>query len=231
MRAVNLLPKDAQQRGKSLRAEDPAVVVGSAVGCVVFIALIAGFLNVHSKVNAEQSKLTAARIELAQLAKQKRPQPVNANPVKQRPIVPVPAVTAEEQPRLAAITTALSTRIAWDRILREFSLVLPSDVTLKSLSLTSPMSALGAATGGTAGASSQGLVIEGTTYSHDAVARLLSRLMLIPDLQNVTLSNSVAAQDTGIVDFSIAANVKGAPAPPVVPAAVAPTTTTTGGTS
>jgi len=231
MRAVNLLPKDAQQRGKSLRAEDPSVVVGSAVGVVVFIALIAGFLNVHSKVNAEQSKLAAARVELAQLAKQKRPEPVNASPVKQKPIIPIPAVTAEEQPRLAAITSALSTRIAWDRILREFSLVLPSDVTLKSLSLTSPMSALGAATGGAVGASSQGLVIEGTTYSHDAVARLLSRLMLIPDLENVTLANSTAAPDSGLVDFSIAASVKGAPAPPAAPAAVAPTTTTTGATS
>jgi hypothetical protein len=88
------------------------------------------------------------------------------------------------------------------------------------------MSALGAATGGAVGASSQGLVIEGTTYSHDAVARLLSRLMLIPDLENVTLANSTAAPDSGLVDFSIAASVKGAPAPPAAPAAVAPTTTT-----
>jgi len=228
MRAVNLLPKDAQQRGKSIRAEDPAVIVGSALGVVVFIALIAGFMNVHSKVNAEQSKLTAARYELAALAKVKRPEPTNAKPVKQKPIVPIPAVTAEEQPRLAAITTALSTRIAWDRILREFSLVLPSDVTLRSLSLTSPVSALAAGSGLATSAPTQGLLISGTTYSHDAVARLLSRLMLIPDLTNVTLSNSTAAPGTGIVDFSIAASVKGAPLPPApVPAAVAPTTTTT----
>ena len=33
MRAVNLLPADASQR-KSLRKEDPAVVVGSALGAV-----------------------------------------------------------------------------------------------------------------------------------------------------------------------------------------------------
>jgi Tfp pilus assembly protein PilN len=231
MRAVNLLPKDANQRGKSIRAEDPAVVVGSALGLVVLIALVAGFLNVHSKVNAEQKKLTAARIELGRLATQKRAEPTPYKPVKQKPIVPIPAVTSEEQPRLAAISTALSTRIAWDRILREFSLVLPTDVTLTTLSLTTPSPAsAGATTGAPAGA--QNLTIDGTTYSHDAVARLLSRLMLIPDLTNVTLSNSTANTDSGLVTFNITAGVKGAPAPPApAPVAAAPADTTTGASS
>ena len=66
MRAINLLPRDALAR-KSFRDEDPAVVVGSAVGAVVILALAAGFLNVHSKVGHEQSKLDAARAQLAQL--------------------------------------------------------------------------------------------------------------------------------------------------------------------
>jgi Tfp pilus assembly protein PilN len=227
MRAVNLLPKDANQRGKSIRAEDPAVVVGSALGLVVLIALVAGFLNVHSKVNGEQKKLTAARIELGRLATQKRAEPTPYKPVKQKPIVPIPAVTSEEQPRLAAISTALSTRIAWDRILREFSLVLPTDVTLTTLSLATPSPAsAGATTGAPAGA--QNLTINGTTYSHDAVARLLSRLMLIPDLTNVTLSNSTANTDSGLVTFNITAGVKGAPAPPApAPVAAAPAATAT----
>jgi Tfp pilus assembly protein PilN len=233
MRAVNLLPKDANQRGKSIGDQDPAVVVGSALGVVVLIALVAGFLNVHSTVGAEQKKLTAARVELARLAEEKRAQTTQSKSVQQEPIVPVPAVTAEEQPRLEAITTALSTRIAWDRILREFSLVLPSDVTLKSIALTAPASALSAATTGSpAGASAQGLAIDGTTYSHDAVARLLSRLMLIPDLTNITLASSTASTVGGLVDFSITAGVKGAPAPPAPPAAtVTPPAPTTGATS
>jgi Tfp pilus assembly protein PilN len=232
MRAVNLLPKGAEQR-KSFRSEDPAVVVGSALGVIVLIALAAGFLNVHSKVNAEQKKLTAARAELAQLALQKNDQPKSNKPVAQKPIVPVPAVTSEEQPRLAAITSALSTRIAWDRILREFSLVLPSDVTLTSLALSAPATPSPTGTPATGG-SGQGLTIDGTTYSHDAVARLLSRLMLIPDLTNVTLTGSNAG-DTGQVGFNITASVKGAPAPPaattIPPVATTTTTTTTGATS
>jgi Tfp pilus assembly protein PilN len=230
MRAVNLLPKDGAQR-KSFKREDPAVVVGSALGAVVLIALIGGFINVHSKVNAEQAKLDAARAEYAELSLKKvANEPVI--PVKTKPIVPVPAVTAEEQPRLAAIATALGSRIAWDRILREFSLVLPDDVKLTSLTMAAPR--LDAATtGAPGGGTGQGFSIAGSAFSHDGVARLISRLMLIPDLENVTLGNSTV--QGGDVLFSISASIKGAVAPPaavVPPPAAAPAATdTTAGAS
>jgi Tfp pilus assembly protein PilN len=228
MRAVNLLPSGSESR-KSFRSEDPAVVIGSALGVVVLLALGGGFMNVHSKVNAEQQKLTAARTELAKLSLTKK-DPVIPKAVVTKPIVPIPAVTSEEQPRLAALTGAMSTRIAWDRILREFSLVLPTDVTISSLTLTAPAAA--ATTGAPVGAPSQGLSITGSTFSHDGVARLLSRLMLIPDLTNVTLSSSTASTSgTGStsVQFGISAGVKGAPAPPPPPPAPAVTTDTTAG--
>src|SRR3954451_22497713 len=178
MRAINLLPSDARSR-KSFKDEDPAVVVGSAVGAVVILALAAGFLNVHGKVGKEQSKLNAARAQLAQLSLQKREVPKTVKPVKQQAIVPVPAITAEEQPRLAAVTTAMSQRIAWDRILREFSLILPEDVSIASIDLSAPTSGV-AAVAPTAGATN--FSISGSAYSHDGVARFLSRLDLIPDL-------------------------------------------------
>jgi Tfp pilus assembly protein PilN len=230
MRAVNLLPSGAESR-KSFRSEDPAVVVGSALGVIVLLALGAGFMNVHSKVNREQTKLTTARTELARLSLTKK-DPVIAKPVVTRPIVPIPAVTSEMQPRLAAVTGAMSTRIAWDRILREFSLVLPTDVTITSITLTAPAAAT-ATTGAPTGAPSQGLSISGSAFSHDGVARLLSRLMLIPDLANVTLANSTASTSgTSGVQFNISAGVKGAPAPPAPPVAPPVTTdTTTGATS
>jgi Tfp pilus assembly protein PilN len=233
MRAVNLLPKDSAQR-KSFTREDPAVAIGSALGAVVLIALVGGFMNVHSKVNGEQKKLDAARAEYARLSEEKvAREPVK--PVKTKPIIPVPAITAEEQPRLTAVSTALGTRIAWDRILREFSLVLPDDVTLTSLTMTAPTPDTGT-TGAPAGGTAQGFSIAGTTFSHDGVARLLSRLMLIPDLENVTLGSSTAGTDgSSGVQFSITASVKGAVAPPVAetPAASTPpaATETTGATS
>jgi Tfp pilus assembly protein PilN len=172
MRAVNLLPSGSEAR-KSFRKEDPAVVVGSALGVVVILALVAGFLNVHSKVNKEQTKLTAARTELAKLSLTKPAAPVVTKPVVTKPIVPVPAVTSEEQPRLTAISTAMSSRIAWDRILREFSLVLPSDVKLSALSLTAPPPPVAAVVGAPAAPAATGLSISGSAFSHDGVARLL----------------------------------------------------------
>ena len=221
MRAVNLLPRDAQPGGKSIRNEDPAVVVGSVLGVVVIIVMSAGFLVAHSKVNAEQKKLSAAQIQLGALSLHKK-QPANTKTTKPtRPIIPVPAVTSEEQPLLTQISDAMSTRIAWDRILREFSLVLPDDVTISSLTMTAP----------TATAPTQGLTIAGLAFSHDGVARLLSRLMLIPDLSDVTLANSTGSASTG-VQFNINATVKGAPAPAPTPAApTTPTDTTTGASS
>jgi Tfp pilus assembly protein PilN len=227
MRAVNLLPAGSESR-KSFRKEDPAVVVGSALGVVVLIALVAGFMNVHSKVNAEQTKLTAARLELAQLSLVKKPTVVQ-KPIVQKPIIQPPAVVGQVQPMLAALTAAMSTRIAWDRILRDLSLVLPSDVRVTGLTLTAPPAPVAAVEGAPAAPPSQGLSITGSAFSHDGVARLLSRLMLVPDLSDVTLSNSSAGVGGGGVQFSIAATIKGAPAPPPLPPPVVPTDTTTTG--
>jgi Tfp pilus assembly protein PilN len=224
VRAINLLPKDAAAR-KSFRDEDPAVVIGSALGAVVILALIAGFLNVHSKVGSEQTKLDAARTQLAGLSNNRTQLPKSTKPVKQVTIVPVPAVTQEEQPRLDALTSAMSQRISWDRILREFSQVLPSDVSVTTLQLSEPGGTAGAAPTGTS--TTAGVSVSGSAYSHDGVARFLSRLELIPDFEDVTLTSSNAA--AGSVQFIITAAIKGAVAPVTTPppaAATTPATTT-----
>jgi Tfp pilus assembly protein PilN len=75
---------------------------------------------------------------------------------------------------------ALSGRVAWDRLLREVSLVLPKDVWLSSLGLSTP----------TGAAQSTDFQLAGSAYSHEGVARLLSRIALIPELTNVVLVNS-----------------------------------------
>jgi Tfp pilus assembly protein PilN len=235
MRAVNLLPRDAAQ-AKSIRNEDPAVVVGSVFGVIVIIALSAGFITAHSKASSEQTKLTAARIELGKLSLHKHPVTRVKSAKPTRPLIPIPAVTSEEQPRLQAIAGALSTRIAWDRILREFSLVVPDDITISALSMTAPTGATDSTSGSPPASSGNGLVLSGLAYSHDSVARLLSRLMLIPDLTDVTLSSSTASATGGTgVQFNINATVKGAPVPAAAttPAATTTTdtTTTTGSSS
>src|SRR3954462_4470787 len=219
MRAVNLLPIDQRAGGKSIRQEDPAVVVGSGLGVVVMIALVASSLTAHGKANAQQAKLTAARLQLAQISETRKAQIAKLKPVKASapvtPIVPPPTVTGQEATWLSSVSQVLGQRIAWDRLLREVSLVMPSDVSLSALTLTAPAAA--------GAAPAQGFVITGSAYSYDSVARLLSRLALVPDLENVTLSNSSsgtsqgAAGSTsssssagGLVQFNISASVKGA---------------------
>jgi hypothetical protein len=227
VRAVNLLPKD-DLAANSIRNEDPAVVVGSALGLIVLIALSGAFYMAHSKAGAQQRKLNEVRLELGKLSLVKPKVP--KVPKVTRPIIPIPAVTGEEAARLQAVSSAMSTRIAWDRILREFALVVPDDVTVTALNMTAPSNAPvlpGDTTAGTPGFNLQGL-----TYSHDSVARLLSRLMLMPDLSNVTLTSSAADPNSGQVTFTVTATVKGAP-PPLLPVPVATDTssTTTGSSS
>jgi hypothetical protein len=235
MRAVNLLPLDQRAGAKSIRQEDPAVVVGSALGVVVIIALAASFLTAHGKATAEQAKLSAARLELAALSEKRKAEQAKLKPVKVTapvtPIVPPPSVTGQEATWLSSVSQVLGQRIAWDRILREVSLVMPSDVSLSALTLTAPATTPGAAV-------AQGFVITGSAYSYDSVARLLSRLALVPDLSNVTLSNSSSGGDggssgsssSGAVQFNISAAVKGA-APAVTTPAPAPAPATTDTTS
>jgi Tfp pilus assembly protein PilN len=245
MRAVNLLPKELQTR-KSIREEDPAVVVGSALGVIVMIALGLAFYVAHGAVGTQQARLNTARIELAQLSvKTQRVKPKPTKPAQPiTPIVPPPSVTGQEATWLSAVETTLSQRIAWDRVLREVSLVMPDDVTLTSLEMTAPATAAaipGVVTTPSSGA--QGFTVAGDAFSYDSVARLLSRLALVPDLSDVTLTGtsagSSAAAGSGAggpttgVQFNISANVKGAPAP-AAPAVTTPpvdTTSTTTGTS
>jgi Fimbrial assembly protein (PilN) len=235
MRAVNLLPKELQTR-KSIREEDPAVVVGSALGVVVMIALGLGFYVEHSAAGKQQARLNTARLELAQLSIQshhEKPKPKKPV-VPITPVVPPPSISGQEATWLSAVETNLSQRIAWDRVLREVSLVMPDDVTLTALTMTAPTTASiipGVVSTPPATGSAQGFSIAGDAFSYDSVARLLSRLSLVPDLTDVTLTNtssgsSAAAGSAGGgsasgVQFNISANVKGAPAPP------APAVTTT----
>jgi Tfp pilus assembly protein PilN len=206
MRAVNLLPKDAN-KGRSITPENLPAVVGGATGFLVVAVLAASFLSASSKVAAAQQELDAAKAQLASTPVPPAPKPAE---VDTTPSV----VVTEHAPRLQAVSSVMSQRIAWDRILREFSQVLPSDVWISSLSMAAP----------TAGATN-GFSISGTTYSYNSVARMLSRMALVPDLSGVTLQST--ARSGRLVQFSLSASIKGAVAPVVPTPAPAPAPTDT----
>jgi len=200
VRAVNLLPKDDQSR--STRKQNVPALIATAL--IVLVTGLIGVTYLSAKGTAESKKteLESARDELALMPSVAD---INAKDAPRR------TLKTEHDARVNALSTALTRRVAWDRILREISLVLPNDVWLRNMSATSPTPASGTSPAVTPpGLPPTLMTIEGSTYSHDAVARLITRLSVIPDLKNVWLTKSELGVIAGrsIVSFTILADVR-----------------------
>jgi Tfp pilus assembly protein PilN len=201
VRAVNLLPRDHGHR--TVKKESLPVLIGACAGVLVAAALGAMFMMGSGKIAAQQRKLD----DLNRTYQALPPAPPGPSAVQQQ-------LAGEQSARVSALSTALGSRVAWDRVFREFSLVLPDDVWLTTLTAKSPISPSTNAATSAGGAPSQ-FTVQGRTYSHDGVARLLSRLQLVPDLTNVQLVSSTLSKVGGqdVVEFNIAADITVAGSP------------------
>jgi Tfp pilus assembly protein PilN len=179
MRAVNLLPRDERQA--RLEGKRPPFFV--AVGGVLVVTVGAVFLG-HSASSSTSDK--RAQLDSVEAAIARLPKP-------QEPTVSTSAIAQERNDRVAALSAAIAGRLAVDRLLRQISLVLPEDAWLTGLKASVPATAAAPVTG-TSGApassAQEGVTIEGATYSQKSVARVLSRLALLPSLQDVRLTAS-----------------------------------------
>ena len=194
MRAVNLLPRDEVKRSFEAKR---GVAFGAAAGAaLVTVVLVSMTISAGGAVGEKQAQLDTLRAEIAAI-----PAPVVKDTSTDD------ALAAEKSARVGALSAALTTRIAWDRVLRQVSLVLPEDVWLTSLAATAPKGAAAA----DAAASTSGVTLAGSTYSQNGVARFLSRLAVIPDLENVRLlsSQSALVNERELVQFTILADVRG----------------------
>jgi Tfp pilus assembly protein PilN len=201
VRAINLLPKD-DARGR--QKTQWLVLVPVAAAVLLTGALSVGFLTTSGKVKDRQAELATLKDELAAI-----PTP-NASKVQSQN-----ALASDRGTRIQALSAALSRRVAWDRVFREFSLVLPDDVWLSTLSAKAPQSssvptASEAAATPAAPVASTEFTLDGYTYSHAAVARLLTRLAVVPDLVNVQLQQSTLSKigTAQVVHFVIVADVR-----------------------
>jgi Tfp pilus assembly protein PilN len=180
VRAVNLLPGDAANQGRKV---PPLPVLVGCVGTVLVAGLIAVlFLSASAGVAKKQQALDRIRAEYAAI-----PAPAAASPV-------VAELPQQRQTRITALATALGERVAWDRLLREVSQVVPSDVWLLTLNALAPAANL--TTPSSDQPLPQGFVITGCTYSQDSVARFLARLSVVPDLDSMTLGKSASSGAT-----------------------------------
>ena len=185
MRAVNLLPGDQADQGRKV---PPLPVLVGCIGTVVISALLAVmFLSASAGVAKKQRALEQIQAQYAAI-----PAPAPASPV-------VAELPQQRQTRVTALATVLGQRVAWDRLLREVSQVVPSDVWLVTLNALAPSiaPAAGPATPAGGGAVQQSFMVTGCTYSQDSVARFLSRLSVVPDLSNMTLGKSESSDSGG----------------------------------
>lgn len=188
MRAVNLLPRDEPTR--SFEAKRGLVFLGGGGAALITVMFVTLILGANGAVNQQRQALDLINAELAAVPK---PEGGGTEPEDDS------ALVTEKSARISALSTVLSSRIAWDEILRQISQVLPEDVWLSSLTTSTD------ATG-----TSPKVTLTGQTYSQDGVARFLSRLSILPALANVQLQTSTMGTTgtTGTVQFVIVADVK-----------------------
>jgi Tfp pilus assembly protein PilN len=204
MRAFDLMPKE-ETREKSPRVALAKIAL-ALLGLVLLAGLAAGYLYAGAGVMSKQGELDDLRAQLAEL-----------EVPSEEPMAGSQALAGEGQARTTALSAALATRIAWDRVLREVSLVVPEDVWLTQLSASTPNAAQGGAApvATTGAASPNSLSAVGFAGSQESVALLLSRLESIPELTSVQLQASTQAEsDTGrAYSFTILAGVEPLGAP------------------
>jgi Tfp pilus assembly protein PilN len=182
MRAVNLMPRDERRA----RLEAGRLPLIAAAGGVVLVTALAFFVASSASGSASDSRAELQALE-ATIALLPKAQGTGAT---------VGTLAQERSDRVAALSAALASRTAFDRVLRDVSLVLTGNVWLTRLEATAPAPAApleGAVPTPQAGVAS-GVTIEGSTYSHDSVATVLARLAVVPSLTDVRLTSTALVE-------------------------------------
>ena len=186
MRAVNLLPRDAERS----RPEGPRVILLVAAAGAAAVTAAAVVISLSASGTAGDRRAELAALEQA----------VAAVPKAGRPAVTQATLVQERTNRTTALAAALSVRTPFDGLLRELAFVLPEDAWLTGITASAPTSAAPAGatpSGGPPTSSSTttpGVTIQGATYSNGSVARVLARLAVIPSLENVRLTASARVE-------------------------------------
>ena len=191
MRAVNLLPGDSRGRGGagglSVGGLGPVhLLVGVLVIVLAYVTL---YVLTNNTITQRKSQLSALNQQLSQ---------------EQAQVARLNSYTRFEklaQQRAETVRQITASRFDWHGALSDLSKVMPANASLQSVLATVGTGAgVSGAGGSTAAVASGGSVradinapafeIKGCTASQDDVARLVSRLRLINDVQRVTLEDS-----------------------------------------
>ena len=177
MRAVNLLPQELRpghrwaKIGRGAQARRVLGASGIAAG-VLAIALMG--LVVHERGVVADRESSLAEVEARLVAAEAKAAEVRA-------------AQAASDARLAAVRDVIARRVVWEDVMRDLGRVLPLNVYLQSMQVSTPTT--GAPAAGTA--TPTGFTIVGFADSQNRVAQVLDRLALLPWLADVSLTSSV----------------------------------------
>ncbi len=178
MRAVNLLPRDSE-RSRSENSRAPLLIAGGGIGAVTVATVVLAF-STAATIDEKRDELAATEAAIAAVPTQGPSAPTNA------------LIVQERTDRTVALAAALTSRVPFDRLLRDLSYVLPQDAWLTGMTAAAPVaaSAAGSVPPGTPSSGPPGITIQGATYTQESVARVLARLSTLPSLEQVRLTGS-----------------------------------------
>lgn len=205
MTRINLLP--SEERAKAAREQGIAFAI---LALVVIVALLGGlYLLSYRQLSPKQEKIDEATAQVAQQ------QAVVAS------LQPYETMQTQSQEMAQTSLQIYNSRVLMSSILEEVSLLIPDNVSLSTMTITVPstMIAGSAITGGGGSAtsttsSSTDLKLQGNCKDFSQVAEFMTRLGLMPQLQNIALANAAKDKNSGLVTFEIDAGLRPFTTPP-----------------
>lgn len=197
MRPVNLIPLEERSgEHRPLRSGPLAYIVVGAL--VVVLAAVAALVLTGNQISDRKSEV--ARLEAEDSAAQAEAERLSGYTQFR---------TLREQ-RIATISSLADSRFDWERVMRELSLVLPSDVWLVALTASaSPDASVGGESGGGGGGDESGaglrasapgpaLELSGCASGQEAVAGFVTALKDIDGVTRVGVQSSeLSEQESG----------------------------------
>jgi Tfp pilus assembly protein PilN len=215
MRPVNLIPPE-DRRGEQAPLRTGPLPYFLLAALVVALIGVAMMVLTDNQISASEDELTALKREDAAAA------------AKAARLVSYTQFQSLSEQRVSTVQSLADSRFDWERVLRELSLVLPSDIMLDELSASA---AGGEAAGGessesAAGVSGPSLSMSGCATGYGGVARFVTALKDIDGVTRVGVQSSSAGEGEGggsgegacaarpsAIQFSLVAAFDAAPVP------------------
>lgn len=183
MRPVNLIPPEDRRGDRApLRSGSLSYVLVGGLA-VVLVAVTTLVLT--------QNDIAEKESEIAQLEVDR-----DAAMTEAETLAPYAEFASLQETRRLTISGLAQSRFDWERVLRELSLLIPSDVTLSEID-ASASGAEGDAAAGTGGMIGPNFQASGCAADHDAVARFVAALQDIDGVTRVGLGSTEESKDGG----------------------------------